>query len=74
MLPPCIFISPPLVVPGADAPTARILYFDIDTSGFVEFQHSFDGLALFKRMLEVAEHEVEARWCKRDGFLHGAFS
>src|SRR5262249_15559851 len=42
--------------------------FDIDTSGFVEFQRSFDGLALFKWMLEVAEHDVEAPWRKRDGF------
>src|SRR6516165_5767873 len=42
--------------------------FDIDTPGFVEFQRSFDGLALFKRMLEVAEHDVEVRWRKRDGF------
>src|SRR6516165_10125494 len=41
--------------------------FDIDTSGFVEFQRCFDGLALFKRMLEVAEHDVEAGWCKRNG-------
>src|SRR6516165_11067306 len=40
--------------------------FDIDTSGFVEFQRSFDGLAFFKRMLEVAEHNVEARGRKRD--------
>ena len=42
--------------------------FDIDTSGFVEFQRSFDGLALFKRLLEVAEHDVEARWRERDSF------
>jgi hypothetical protein len=42
--------------------------FDVDTSSFVEFQRSFDGLALFKRMLEFAEHDVEARWRKRDGF------
>jgi hypothetical protein len=27
--------------------------FDIDASGFIEFQRSFDGLAFFKRMLEV---------------------
>ena len=36
--------------------------FDIDTSGFVELQRRFDALPLFKRMLEVAEHDVEARW------------
>src|SRR5262249_7806349 len=38
--------------------------FDIDTSGFIEFQRGFDGLALFKRLLEVAEHDVEAHWRK----------
>src|SRR6516164_11345101 len=42
--------------------------FDIDTSSFVEFQRSFDGLALFKWLLEVAEHDMKARWRERDGF------
>jgi len=57
--------------------------FDIDTSSLIEFHRSLDGLALFKRMLEVAEHDMEARWRERDGFswldfkarpLQGAFS
>ena len=60
-----IFIPPPLAVPGAVAPT---WIFDIDTSGFIEFQRSFDSLALFKGMLEVAEHDVEAHWRKCDSF------
>jgi hypothetical protein len=70
----CARGTPPAVAPVSGCTNGHDWIFHIDSSGVVEFQSGFDRLALFKRMLEVAEHDVEARWRKRDGFSRLDFS
>jgi hypothetical protein len=47
--------------------------FDIDGSGFLEFECSFDRLTLFERMFKLAEHDVKTRWRKSNGFTRFNF-
>jgi hypothetical protein len=57
---PCIIVlPPPAAAPGARAPIAAIGY-STSTVPAVEFQRGLDRLALFERVFEVNQHDMEA--------------